>query len=106
MPLQPPNPDGRHAVWGTQERMIEGRPQGVVPLRFHDPVNAGQADVALAPLPQQALRKTERVRHIDGADADPEHIGAGRAGLVSRMHMPGLRPSDRTLVIPVRSSGR
>ena len=67
-------PSGAH----RNERLRIARKLAIA-LRFHDSVNPGEADVSLAALSQQVLRQVECLGHIDGADANPEHVRPGRA---------------------------
>src|SRR5208283_294447 len=94
MSLQTTHPHRRHPVREAEERAVQNVPQSRVALRFHNSVNPSDADVALPPLLEEAVRKPQGLRHVDRADADSENVGQRQFGIAKRAHKPAPRKGD------------
>ena len=67
-------PYERHAVRRHQSGSGMDPPQLFVALALHHAVDAGDADVMRRALTDPRVDGVERLRHVDGADRQPEHV--------------------------------
>ena len=73
--LLSPDPDGWHAIWNREKRLVKNSPEFLVFLGFHYAVHTCDTDVPLMIALKKVIRLSNRLCHRNRADANAEHVG-------------------------------